>query len=213
MTVAVAVMGLCVGAVLGVALAFARVAGGPWLRRCSSAYTTVLRGVPDLLVIYLFYFGGSNALAAVGKLVGYSEFIGMPTFATGALALGMVSAAYQAEVYRGAYQAVPHGEMEAAHAVGMSLAQVFRSVIAPHVLKHALPGLGNVWQLVVKESALISVIGLVELLRAAQLGAGSTRMPFVFYAAALLLYLLITSVSGHFFALAEAHTMRPYRRT
>ena len=212
LTVAVAAAGMAVGAVLGVALASARVAGGPGVRSCAAVYTTVLRGIPDLLVIYLFYFGGSSVLSALGGLFGHAGFLGVPAFATGALALGVVSAAYQAEVYRGAFQAVPRGEIEAARAAGMPPLLMFRRVIAPQVLRHALPGLGNVWQLVVKESALISVIGLVELLRASQLGAGSTRMPFVFYAAALLLYLLITSVSGHLFERAEAHSMRPYRR-
>jgi octopine/nopaline transport system permease protein len=116
-------------------------------------------------------------------------------------------------VYRGAYQAVAKGELEAARAAGMTPWLMFRRVIAPQVLRHALPGVGNVWQLVVKESALISVIGMVELLRASQLGAGSTRLPFVFYAAALTLYLVITTMSGYLFTRAEHHTMQPYRRT
>lgn len=213
LTVAVGVTGLLVGAVLGVALAFARVSGGVFVRACADAYTTVLRGVPDLLVIYLLYFGGSSALSAIGASFGFHGFIGLPVFATGALALGVVSAAYQAEVYRGAYQAVAKGEVEAARAAGMTPWLMFRRVIAPQVLRHALPGVGNVWQLVVKESALISVIGMVELLRASQLGAGSTRLPFVFYAAALMLYLVITTLSGYLFSRAEHHTMQPYRRT
>ncbi|WP_342620034.1 ABC transporter permease subunit [Rhodoferax sp. GW822-FHT02A01] len=212
LTVAVAAVGLLIGAALGIALAFARVSGGLPLRLMADAYTTVLRGVPDLLVIYLLYFGGSSLLSSLGNAVGATGFIGMPSFATGVVALGLVSAAYQAEVYRGAYQALPWGELEAARACGMRPALMFRRVIAPQVLRHALPGLANVWQLVVKESALISVIGLVELMRASQLGAGSTRMPFVFYAAALCLYLVITSVSGYLFLWAESVSFKPYRR-
>jgi octopine/nopaline transport system permease protein len=212
LTMALSAAGLLVGAVLGVALASARIAGGRIARTIADVYATVLRGVPDLLVIYLFYFGGSSVMSAAGGVFGYTGFIGLPVFATGALALGVVSAAYQAEVYRGAFQAVPRGEIEAARAAGMSPRLMFRRVIAPQVLRHALPGLGNVWQLVVKESALISVIGLVELLRASQLGAGSTRMPFVFYAAALLLYLVITSASGYLFVRAEVRSLKPYRR-
>jgi octopine/nopaline transport system permease protein len=212
LTMALSAAGLLVGAILGIALTFARIAGGPVARTLADAYATVLRGVPDLLVIYLFYFGGSSVMTAVGGFFGYTGFIGLPVFATGALALGVVSAAYQAEVYRGAFQAVPPGEIEAARAAGMRPSLMLRRVIAPQVLRHALPGLGNVWQLVVKESALISVIGLVELLRASQLGAGSTRMPFVFYAAALILYLVITSTSGYLFMRAEARSLKPYRR-
>ena len=175
LTLAVAAVGLLIGALLGVVLAFARLTGGASLRLLADAYTTILRGVPDLLVIYLLYFGGSSVLSGIGGAMGYTGFIGMPSFATGVIALGIVSAAYQAEVYRGAYYALPPGELEAARACGMRRALIFRRIIAPQVMRHALPGLGNVWQLVVKESALISVIGLVELMRASQLGAGSTR--------------------------------------
>lgn len=213
MTVAVAVAGALLGAVLGVALAGAQLGGGRVLRSASIAYTTVLRGVPDLLVIYLIYFGGSGALSAVGGWMGHEGFIGLPGFASGAVALGLVSGAYQAEVYRGAYLAIPAGEIEAARACGMGRLLMLRRLIAPQGLRHALPGLGNVWQLVVKESALISVIGVVELLRASQVGAGSTREPFAFYTAALLLYLVITSVSSQLFVRAEAKALKPYRRS
>ena len=174
----------------------------------SDIYTTVLRGVPDLLVIYLFYFGGSSVLSAVGGWFGATGFIGLPAFATGALALGIVSGAYQAEVYRGAYLALPRGELEAARAVGMGRALMVRRVVVPQVLRYALPGLGNVWQLLLKESALVSVVGLVELLRQSQIGAGSTRQPFDFYAAAGLLYLVITTVSTWGFSRAEARSRR-----
>ncbi|MEO8060102.1 MAG: ABC transporter permease subunit [Burkholderiales bacterium] len=212
LTLAVAACGMALGAVLGLTLACARIAGARWLRMLADAYTTVLRGVPDLLVIYLFYFGGSSILSALSGAFGHEGFAGMPTFATGALALGVVSAAYQAEVYRGAFQAVPRGQLEAARAMGFSGALMLRRIVVPQAWRHALPGLGNVWQLVIKESALVSVIGLVELLRAAQVGAGSTRLPFAFYTAALLLYLVITSASGLLLVRAEAHAQRPYRR-
>lgn len=211
-TVAVACVGFAIGGALGAALAWARIEGGVWLGAPAGAIVAVLRGVPDLLVVYLFYFGGSQFLSFVGSAFGATGFIGMPAFLTGAVALGVVSAAYQCEVFRGAYKAVAKGEVEAARACGMGGALMFRRIIVPQVLRFALPGLGNVWQLILKESALISVIGLVELLRAAQVGAGSTRQPFLFYAAALVAYLAITSVSGRVFAFAEATTLRPYRR-
>lgn len=208
MTVAVAASGFLLGAVFGALAATAKVAGGMVLRGIADLYTTVLRGVPDLLVIYLFYFGGSSLLSAVGRLFGATGFVGLPAFATGALALGIVSGAYQAEVYRGAYLALAKGELEAARAVGMGRALMFRRIIAPQVLRYALPGLGNVWQLVLKESALVSVVGLVELLRQSQIGAGSTRQPFDFYAAAGILYLVITTLSTWGFSRAEARARR-----
>jgi octopine/nopaline transport system permease protein len=212
MTLAVAFCGFLAGAVIGSLIAWAKVAGGVVLRGLADGYTTVLRGIPDLLVIYLFYFGGSAVLGKIGGLFGYDGFIGLPAFATGAIAIGVVSGAYQAEVYRGAYQTVSRGEIEAAKSVGMHRWLMFRRILAPQVLRYAIPGLGNVWQLVLKESALISVTGLVELLRQSNIAAGSTRRPFDFYLTAALLYLLITWVSTILFQRAETYSMRGVRR-
>jgi octopine/nopaline transport system permease protein len=203
MTLLVAILGFAAGSMVGGLIAWAKLSGPLAVRLLADGYTTVLRGVPDLLVIYLFYFGGSAALTALGRAFGGSGFIGVPALATGALALGVVSGAYQAEVYRGAYLALPRGELEAARSVGM---------IAPQVMRYAIPGLGNVWQLVLKESALISVTGLVELLRQSQMGAGSTREPFPFYLAAAVLYLAITSGSTFVFGRLEARSLRGVRR-
>ncbi|RVD64536.1 ABC transporter permease subunit, partial [Mesorhizobium sp. M4A.F.Ca.ET.029.04.2.1] len=145
--------------------------------------------------IYLLYYGGSIALTEIGKLFGSAGFVGLPTFATGVLAIGIISGAYQAEVYRGAYLAVDPGQFEACKALGVARFHSLRLVIIPQLMRHALPGLGNVWQLVLKDSALISVIGLVELMRQSQIGAGSMREPFVFYLAAAALYFLIAAVT------------------
>ena len=205
MTLLVASLGFLAGAVIGSLVAWAKLSR-------SDAYTTVLRGVPDLLVIYLFYFGGSAALGSVAGLFGHSGFIGVPALITGALAIGVVSGAYQAEVFRGAYSALSRGELEAARSVGMGRALMFRRIVAPQVLRYAIPGLGNVWQLVLKESALISVTGLVELLRQSAIGAGSTRQPFSFYITAAALYLVITTASTWGFQRAETYSMRGVRR-
>jgi octopine/nopaline transport system permease protein len=212
MTLAVAFCGFLAGAVIGSLIAWAKIAGGIVLRGLADGYTTVLRGIPDLLVIYLFYFGGSAVLGKIGGLFGYDGFIGLPAFATGAIAIGVVSGAYQAEVYRGAYQTVGRGEIEAAKSVGMHRWLMFRRILAPQVLRYAIPGLGNVWQLVLKESALISVTGLVELLRQSNIAAGSTRRPFDFFLTAAALYLLITWVSTILFQRAETYSMRGVRR-
>jgi octopine/nopaline transport system permease protein len=182
------------------------------VRALADGYTTVLRGIPDLLVIYLFYFGGSAVLGKIGSLFGYDGFIGLPAFATGAVAIGVVSAAYQAEVFRGAFQTVSRGEIEAAKSVGMHRFLMFRRIIAPQVLRYAIPGLGNVWQLVLKESALISVTGLVELLRQSNIAAGSTRRPFDFFLTAAAIYLVITWVSTLLFQRAETYSLRGVRR-
>ena len=212
MTLAVALCGFLSGAVIGTLVAWAKLSRSLVARVLADGYTTLLRGIPDLLVIYLFYFGGSAALGAIAALFGNDGFVGVPAFATGAIAIGVVSGAYQAEVFRGAYQTLARGELEAARSVGMHTMLMFRRIVAPQVLRYAIPGLGNVWQLALKESALISVTGLVELLRQSQIGSGSTYKPFYFYLTAALLYLVITTVSTWGFQRAEDYSMRGLRR-
>ena len=211
-TIAVTAAALVVGAFLGALAAWAKLSGSLVLRVLGDAYTTVFRGVPELLVIFLFYFGGSSALSALGHLFGREGFIGVPTFLAGALAVGVISGAYQAEVFRGAFRAVNRGEIEAAVAMGMPRFLRFRRIIAPQVLRFAVPGLGNVWQLSLKDSALVSVTGLAELMRTAQMAAGSTRDYFEFYIAAAVLYLVMTAVSNRVVDRAEARTARSFRR-
>jgi octopine/nopaline transport system permease protein len=212
MTLAVALCGFLVGALIGTIVAWGKLSRNLAVRGGADTYTTVLRGIPDLLVIYLFYFGSSAVLSRIGSLFGYEGFIGVPAFVVGALAIGVVSGAYQAEVFRGAFLTVSKGEIEAAKSVGMHRFLMFRRIIAPQVLRYAIPGLGNVWQLVLKESALISVTGLIELLRQSQVGAGSTRRPFDFYITAAALYLVITWVSTMLFQRAENRSLRGVRR-
>ncbi len=113
--------------------------------------------------------------------MGYEGFVGVPSFLAGSLAVGVISGSYQAEVFRAAYLAIARGELEAAVSVGMDRLLMFRRIIAPQVLRFALPGLGNLWQVALKDSSLISVTGLTELMRVSQIGAGSTHQPFVFY--------------------------------
>jgi octopine/nopaline transport system permease protein len=208
MTLAVAGCGFLLGTAIGTLGAWAKITGGRLARGIADLYTTVLRGIPDLLVIYLFYFGGSSVMTAIGRLFGATGFVGFPGFAAGTLAIGVVCGAHHTEVFRGAFRAVSRGELEAARAIGMGPMLRFRRIVAPLVLRYALPGLGNVWQLVLKESALVSVTGVVELLRQAQIGAGSTRQPFYFFVSAATLYLAVTTLSGWALRRAEGHFAR-----
>lgn len=212
MTLAVSVAAFGLGLVLGGFGAWAKGSASRWARGAAGCYTTVVRGVPDLLIIYLFYFGGSQVLTSAAHALGGSGFYGLPAFLVGTLAVGIVSGAYETEVLRGAYRAIPRGELEAARAVGMSRPLMLRRIVAPLVLRTALPGMGNVWQQVIKESALISVTGLVELMRQVSVAAGSTRQPFVFYITGAALYLVLTSISGAVFRGAETWTGRGMRR-
>lgn len=212
MTVALTLAALAVGAVIGAAIAAAKLSRYRTLRLLGDLYTTVFRGVPELLVIYLFYFGGSTLVTAVGQWFGAEGFIGVPPFVIGALAVGMISGAYQAEVYRAAVLAVSKGELEAARSIGMPRSMVLRRILVPQVLRFALPGIGNVWQLSLKDSALISVTGLAELLRTSQIAANSTHQYFVFFVAGGALYLLMTGLSNRVFNRAEAIVGRSFRR-
>lgn len=212
MTLLVTLAALLVGALLGALVAAAKLQDNGLLRVLGDAYTTVFRGVPELLVIYLFFYGGSALVGQVGQLFGAEGFIGMPAFLVGALAVGVVSGAYQAEVYRGAFQAVSRNELEAAKAIGMPMLMRFRRIIAPQVLRFALPGLGGVWQISLKDSALISVTGLVELMRASRVAAASTGEFVLFFMTGCALYLLLTGVSNLVFSRAELRLGRTLRR-
>jgi octopine/nopaline transport system permease protein len=213
MTLAVSASAFATGICFGTLGAWAKLARSALPRRLADGYTTIVRGVPDLLVIYLFYFGGSAGLSGIAHLFGLQGFYGLNGFMVGTLAVGLVSGAYQTEVLRGAYSAIPPGEIEAARAVGMGGGLMLRRIIAPRLLHFALPGMGNVWQQVLKESALISVTGLVEIMRQVHIGAGSTRQPFEFYVAGFVLYLILTTVSGVLFRAAERHSAVAGQRT
>jgi octopine/nopaline transport system permease protein len=213
MTLAVSVASFALGLLIGGGGAFAKLSHSRLLRLIAEVYTTVVRGIPELLVIYLLYFGSSLAIMRVLKGVfGYEGRIELNAFTIGMVAVGIVSGAYSTEVIRGAFQSVPKGQLEAAVACGMSPWLRFRRVLLPLAARYALPGLGNVWQLTLKDTALISVTGLVEIMRQAELAAGATRQPFVFYLTAAALYLVFTTVSNWGFHRAEAYASRGVRR-
>jgi octopine/nopaline transport system permease protein len=232
LTLIVALVSFALGALFGSLAAAAKLSGSRALRGAADTYTTVFRGVPDLLVLYLFYFGGGAMITALARLFGYAGVISMPAFLTAVVAIGLVNGAYQTEVIRGAYLAIARGELEAARAIGMGRVTMLRRIVVPQVLRFALPGLGNVWQLCLKESALVAVIGLTvhlpaidvfslftlpevrfnDLLRQAHVAAGSTRQPFIFYLAAAGFYLVLTSLSTFAFNRAENRALAGMRR-
>jgi octopine/nopaline transport system permease protein len=209
-TLAVTLAALAIGAVFGSLVAWAKLSKSRLAQFTGDTYTTIFRGVPELLIIYLIYFGGSRAIGAAVGLFGVQDF-SLPAFVVGAFAVGLISGSYQAEVYRGSFLAVSAGEIEAARAIGMPRLMRFRRIIVPQVLRFALPGLGNVWQLSLKDSALVSVTGLAELMRQSQVAAGSTRLYFTFYIAGGVLYLLLTALSDRAFWLAERQVGKSFR--
>ena len=212
MTLLVSAGGLSIGAAIGAFVAWARLSGHRLAGAAGEAYAALFRGLPELLIVYLVYFGSSTLLTGAANLVGYQGFVGVPSFLAGALAVGVISGSYQAEVFRAAYLAIVRGELEAAVSVGMGRLLMFRRIIAPQVLRFALPGLGNLWQVALKDSSLISVTGLSELMRVSQVGAASTHKPFAFYLGGMALYLAMTLVSTRLFDAAEARATRGMRR-
>jgi len=208
MTLAVSACAFACGRALGTLCAWAKIAGSPLLRRAADIYGVVMRGIPDLLVIYLFYFGGRQIVSSVAQMFGHTGPVEVSGFMAGCLAIGLISGAAQAEVLRGAFHAIPAGTLEAARVTGMQRWTMFRRIIAPQGLTTALPGLGNQWQSVIKESALVSVTGVIETLRAVSVAANSTELPFLFFLAGGAIYLAITTVSGFVFRIAEWRAMR-----
>ena len=204
MTFAVSSSAFGLGILLGIGGAALKLSSFLLCRILADLYTTLVRGIPELLIIYLVFFGGSLFLTKINALFfGGDGFINLPLFVTGMSCIGFSSGAYCAEVIRGAVLAVPKGQIEAGRAIGMGSRTLFVRILVPQVARLALPGLGNIWQLTLKHTALISVIGLVEIMRQSAVAAGSTRKPFTFYAVAGLLYLAVAAVSGQGFASAE----------
>ncbi len=202
-TVKLALASLAVGLLLGLAGATAKLSGIPPLRWIAAAYTTVIRGIPELLVVLIIYFGSSGLLTAAAGWFGHDQFVELNPFAAGTIALGLTFGAYATEVFRGALMAIPKGQQEAAHAFGMSGWLTFRRILMPQMWRIALPGLGNLFLVLLKDTSLVSVIGLEELMRASAIATGFTREPFTFYLAAAFLYLAITVVTMLILARAE----------
>jgi octopine/nopaline transport system permease protein len=211
-TMAAALCGFAVGGVLGICGAILKLSPNKAFRMIGQAYTTIFRGIPEILFVYLFYFGGSVVLTRVMNLGGFPGFFSMPSFLVGIFAIGIVSGAYQTEAYRAAFLRLERGQLEAAAACGMPPLLRLCRIIAPQTLRFALPALGNIWQSVLKETSLLSVIGLTELLRQAGIAAGSTRQPLLFYGVAALIFLGIGKLTGMVLNRLERHLAKPWSR-
>lgn len=196
-TLQLAVAALIVGLILGVAGALAKISGIAPLKWLGDGYSTLVRGLPEFLVVLTFYFGASRLLMAVASQFGYDEYIEVSAFAAGTAALGFIFGAYASELFRGAIIAIPPGQREAALALGLTRSQTFRRVIMPQAARIALPGLGNLFMILMKDTALVSVVGLEELMRVTAFAVGRSKEPFTFYLAAALIYLALTAVATY----------------
>ncbi len=206
-TVSLAILSLALATVLGAAGAAGRLGGGPVGRGVVLTYTTLVRGIPDLVMLLLIYFGGQRLVNVVADRLGLGQ-VDLSPFLAGVLSIGFIYGAYLTETFRGAYLTVPSGQIDAGKALGLHRMAVLWTVSIPQVMRFALPGYANVWQVLVKSTAVVSVIGLQDLVGRANDAGKSAHQPFVFFTAVLAVYLLLTWVSTTIFERLERHNAR-----
>jgi polar amino acid transport system permease protein len=194
---------LALGLVLGLVGAGAKLSPLAWVRVPVTLFLNLLRGVPEFLILLIVYFGAAQWLG---------DDLAPGPFGAGVFALGIVFGAYASETFRGGFLAVPPGQIEAARAFGMGHRQTFFLIRLPQAWRFALPGIGNLWQGLVKDTSLVSVVGLEEILRKANIAAEVTKHPFPFYLAAMVLYLAIVTLSNPVFGWLERRAGRGVRR-
>lgn len=212
-TVALAVVTLPIGIFLGFLIALASMSKNATLRWFGIGYTTVFRGIPELLTLFTVYNGAALILNRIAKSLNPDAgFVELSPFVAGVVSLALVFAAFSAEVLRGGFQALDKGQVEAGLAVGMRRFDVFRRVKLPQVWRFALPGLGNLWVNLVKDTALVSIISLDDLMRMTSVAVGFTKKPFTFFLAACLAYWAVCALSEIAAAKLEARANRGIRR-
>ena len=211
-TLVATALGICLG-LLGASARMSKVRSIRWL---GDGYVGFIRGIPELLVVFLIYFGSTRLLMFIASQFGYNEYIELSPFLAGVIALGLTFGGYATEVFRGAFLAIHPGQTEAAQALGMSKSRIFLRIQLPQVWRVALPGLGNLILVLMKDTALISVIGLEELTRKTSMAVTSTREPFTWYLTAAIMYLVLTVVAtlvlNHFEKRTRRHE-QPVQRT
>ncbi|MBR0554094.1 ABC transporter permease [Ciceribacter sp. L1K23] len=202
-----AIGGYGLGLVIGIGGASGKLYGGPILRDLLEVYTTLIRAVPELVLILLLYYAGTDAVNALLTLFGL-PMVDISGLAAGIFVIGVVQGAYSTEVLRGAIKAVPPGQIEAARAYGMSPWKIMRRITLPAMLPFALPGLANLWLIATKDTALLAVVGFSELTLVTRQAAGSTKAYMLFFCAAGVLYLSLTLVSNVVISIIERRARR-----
>ncbi|MFQ1731506.1 arginine ABC transporter permease ArtQ [Aeromonas veronii] len=203
MTLGLALASLVGGMVLALAFSAVELSKQRALVWPVATLTTLIRGLPELLVVLFIYFGSTQVLFLIT-----GEYVEFSPFACGVLALSLLFASYATQTLRAALNAVPSGQRLAALALGLGKSHIFFRIVLPQAWRHALPGLGNQWLVLLKDTALVSLIGVNEMMRQAQMASASTYQPFTWYAAAALIYLAISLVSEYGLGLAARYTRR-----
>lgn len=212
MTIKLALTALAIGLVLGLSGALAKTSQNPVLSTIGGLYSTIVRGVPELLWVLLMYFGTVNLMRALGQWLGMPQ-LELSAFAAGSIALGLCFGAYATEVFRGALLAIPRGHREAGQALGMSRPRIFWRIILPQMWRIALPGLGNLFMILMKDTALVSVIGLEEIMRRSQIAVTATKEPFTFFLVAAFIYLGLTVIAMTAMHFLERRAARGFVRS
>ena len=203
MTIVVSVSSMGLGIFIAIFTAWAKLSYSKFLIFIANFYTTVIRGIPELLVIYLIFFGSGSLLMKLAKTFGYSGYIELNALTVSIIAIGIISATYSSEVLRASYLAIDRGQVEAAKTLGLSKFHIFLKILSPQVIRHAIPGIGNVWQVTLKDTSLISVTGLVEIMRQTRIASNVEHSPLTFCITAAVLYLFLTTFSSKFFNYLE----------
>ncbi|MCW8975407.1 MAG: ABC transporter permease subunit [Sedimenticola sp.] len=195
MTLAVGLSSMLLALLLGLLGSWAKLSRNPIAVWFADLYTTVVRGIPELILLLLVYFGIPTLIQDIAARFGHDITINLNPFMAGTLAIGFIYGAFSTEVFRGAFMSIAPGQLEAAKAMGMGRSLSFRRILLPQAMRFALPGLGNVWMVLIKATALVSIIQLDELMRKTKIAANATHEPFTFYFLASLLYLGLTIIS------------------
>lgn len=197
-SLSVGLFSLLLALVIGLFHACAKLFGSPILRGISNVYTTVIRGVPELVLMLLLYFGGEHIFNLLLRTLDL-PVVEFNKFVAGVLTIGFIFGAYYAETFRGAFLSVPRGQLEAGLAYGMSKWNVFAMILFPQMLRYALPGINNNWLALMKSAALVSLIGLEDMVWLAEQAGRATDKPFLFYSLVGVIYLIITAISSALF--------------
>ncbi|HDS1819762.1 TPA: ABC transporter permease [Pseudomonas putida] len=195
LTLQLALSSMALAIVLGLIGVALRLSPVRWLAWLGDMYATVIRGIPDLVLILLIFYGGQDIINRVAPLLGYEDYIDLNPLVAGIGTLGFIFGAYLSETFRGAFLGIPKGQAEAGVAYGMSNRQVFFRIQVPQMIRLAIPGFTNNWLVLTKATALISVVGLQDMMFKAKQAADATREPFTFFLAVAAMYLVLTSVS------------------
>jgi polar amino acid transport system permease protein len=198
-TVSLALATLPIGLTIGFFVALGKQSDEPTVRAAANIYTVIFRGLPELLTLFIVFYGAQIGIqTAYSLIMGADRVIEVNAFVSGMIALGVVFSSYSSEVFLSAFRAIPKGQYEGGWSIGLSSWHTMRLIILPQLIKIALPGLANLWLILLKDTALVSAIGLADILRQTGIAARVTKQAFLFFGTACLIYLILAIISSFF---------------